>query len=346
MYTFYRKTEKSAENEFGIERIDEENPFEKPTFLSLLALNMNLRSTNGSINRILELSGGVRKPNGEENISPSDVPVQFVGLSYGDLDEGDRFKKIASSDSMVKTDEDTREFVRKFIMPLISSDGQKKDINECCRNMRNINIMAFCDAIFMIKSMNDVLIEEMRNIGFNEDEINNILGQVCVFPIATEYGPMEACIKNLKFNTVFLLDIYDSFGIDDEDKLKRIFGQSKEALYELKNITDRVPEEKLNKNSIGLLVNGDKEHDLKSFIHKGIAFPSIIVKIVNAILNNSIENCSSDEFVPLERVMSETVPEIMKTFLDTEAQGISQDDMITTVLDNLKYSSLENKHIL
>ena len=81
MYKFYKKVKKSQENKYGLEIVENENPFEQPTFLSMLTLNMKLRDTNGAISRILELSG-VRLPYGEENLPLEDIPVNFMSLSY------------------------------------------------------------------------------------------------------------------------------------------------------------------------------------------------------------------------------------------------------------------------
>ncbi len=334
MYKFYRKVEKSPENEYGIEISESGNPFEQPTFLSMLALNMRLRDTNGAISRILELSG-VRFPNGEQNISMEDVPVNFMSLSYSEL-SGDRFNKIAANDNIVEIDEDTRDFVLKYMLPLVSNNGQKRDINECLRNMRNINIMCFCDAIFPIKSMSLVLTEEMQKIGYTEEEIDNILSQVCIFPIGTEAPCINALISDIKFTTVFLLDIRDSFGITDENTLQNIFGPTNsEVLYRTSDALE-LPPEKVCKNSRMLLVNDDGDHDLKSFIRKGKAFPSIIIKFINDVLNNSIINKNN----PKEFISIDVVIDRLKLICDEYIEGkkdVSKEDLLAEVFQNLNY---------
>ena len=334
MYKFYRKSEKTEENEHGLEIVEGGNPFERPTFLSLLALNMRLRDTNGSISRILELSG-VRTPNGEENIPLDQVPVNFLGLSYSEVSPEGRFRKIASGDNFQKISEETISFVHTYILPLISVNGQKRDITECCRNMRNINIMCFCDAIFMVGAMNRILIEEMQKIGFTEEEIDTILSQVCIIPVGTEYSAIEGFIKNIKFTTVFLLDIIDTFGITDSQTISEILGGSKEAFFRSSYAMD-MEDDEVSKNSRMLIVDGGGDHDLKSFIHKGVTYPAIIVRLVNAILNNSVRNSKNpDEFIPLDVVIEEQLEKIVEYY--TSQEGLSQEEIIASVLQSISY---------
>lgn len=346
MYKFYRKVEKSSDNEHGLEVVENGNPFEQPTFLSMLALNMKPRDTNGAISRILELSG-VRLPNGEENIPIGEVPVNFMSLAYSEV-YGDRFNKIAAGDNLVKIDEDTRNFVLKYILPLVSNNGQKRDINECLTNMRNINIMCFCDAIFTIRSMSLVLTKEMQKLNFMEEDIDYILSQVCIFPIGTEAPCINSLISDIKFTTVFMLDIQDSFGITDEKTLQDIFGSTNsEVLYRTSDVLN-LPPDKVCKNSRMLLVRDDGTHDLKSFIHKGKSFPAIVIKFINAILNNSIINKNnSEDFIPINVVIDR-----LKLICDDYIEGkknVSKEDLLIDVLQSLGYHlnndlSLETKN--
>ncbi len=338
MYRFYRKVEKSPDNEHGLELVENRNPFEQPIFLSMLALNMKLRDTNGAISRILELSG-VRFPNGEENIHMEDVPVNFMSLSYSEPTD-DRFPKIASNDNLVKIDEDTRSFVLNYMLPLVSNNGQKRDINECLRNMRNINIMCYCDAIYPIRSMSMVLTEEMRKLNFTDEETDSSLSHVCIFPVGTESPSIDAVISDIKFTTVFILDIEDSFGISDEASLQNIFGSNTETCYYTSTALE-LPQEKVCKNSRMLLVHDNGEHDLKSFIHKGRAFPAILIKVINDILNNSIINKNNtDVFVPIDVVIDR-----IKLICDDYIEGkkdLSKGELLVEVFQNLNYHSGEN----
>lgn len=341
MYKFYRKVEKSQENEHGLEIVENGNPFEQPTFLSMLALNMKLRDTNGAISRILELAG-IRLPNGEENIPMEDVPVNFMSLAYSEA-VGDEFPKIAAHDNNVKTDEDTRSFVITYMLPLVSNNGQKRDINECLRNMRNINIMCYCDAIYPIKSMSLILTEEMRKLNFTDEEIDNILSQVCIFPVATEEAVIYASISDIKFTTVFILDIKDSFCITDENILQSIFGSNSEVGY-YTSVALELPPEKVCKNSRMLLVHDDGKHDLKSFIHKGRAFPAIIIKFINAILNNSIINKNNpNDFISIDVVIN-TFEQLCDDYIE-DKKDVSQLDLLVEILQNLSYQPADNLSI-
>ena len=333
MYRFYKKIKNSSDNEYGLELVKNGNPFEQPAFLSMLALNMKLRDTNGAISRVLELSG-VRLPNGEENIPIEEVPVNFMSLAYSEV-SGDRFKKIAAGDNNVEIDEDTRNFVLKYMLPLVSNNGQKRDINECIRNMRNINIMCFCDAIFPIRSMSLVLTEEMQKLNYTEEEIDYILSQVCIFPIGTEAPCINSLISDIKFTTVFMLDIQDSFGITDEKTLQDIFNSNSEVLYLTSNALD-LPPEKVCKNSRMLLVHDDGNHDLKSFIHKGKAFPAIVIKFINDVLNNSIINKNNPEaFIPIDIVI-DRLELICNDYIE-DKKDVSREELIIEVLQNLSY---------
>ena len=333
MYSFYRKVEKCLENEHGLEVFENGNPFEQPTFLSMLALNMKLRDTNGAISRILELSG-VRFPNGEDNIPIEEVPINFISLAYSEVN-GDKFRKIAAGDNLIKIDEDTRNFVLKYMLPLVANNCKKREINECLSNMRNINIMCFCDAIFPIRSMSLVLTEEMRKLNFSEEDIDYILSQACIFPIGTEFPCINALISDIKFTTIFMLDIQDSFGITDEKTLQDIFGSNSEALYHPSDALD-LPSEKVSKNSRMLLVHDNGNHDLKSFIHKGKAFPVIVIKFINAILNNSIINKNNSEvFIPIDEEIDKL--ELICTDYIEGKKDESKENLLVEVLQSLSY---------
>ena len=333
MYKFYKKCEKTDNNKYGLEKFEGGNPFEKPTFLALLALNTKLRDTNGSISRLLELSG-VRTPDGEDNIPLYGVPVNFLGMSYSEPSQDGTFKKVASGDNFVNISDDTIDFVKTYIMPLILENGQKKDITECCKNMRNINIMCFCDALFMIGGINKILMEEMQKIGYTDDEIDAIMSQVCIIPIGTEYTSIKRFIKELKFTTVFLLDITDTFGITDPEIKSSIMGNNKEVCYNSSFAMD-LHENEVCKNSKMLIADGGGEHSLKSFIHKGNAFPAIIIKLVNAILNNSVMNNSSDSYVPLNEIIEKYIDKLFDYY--STQDGLSKEEIIDTALQSIRY---------
>lgn len=338
MYKFYKKVEKSEENEHGLEVVEGINPFEQPTFLSMLALNLRLRDTNGAISRILEFSG-VRLPNGENNIPMEEVPVNFMSLAYSEEIDG-RFRKIAAGDNTVKIDDDTRSFVLQYMLPLVSNNGQKRDIGECLRNMRNINIMCYCDAIYPIRSMSLILTEEMHKLGYTEEEIDNILSQVCILPIGTEYPSINALISDIKFTTVFVLDIQDSFGITDEGALQSIFGSNSEVCYSTAEALE-IPAEKVCKNSKMLLARDDGEHDFKKFIHKGRAFPAITIKLINAILNNSIINKNNpDGFIPID-VIIDRLDQLCEDYIEGK-KDVGQEDLLVEVLQSVSYQPGED----
>ena len=335
MYTLYQKVEKRPENEFGIKQVTSETPFGQPIFLSLLALNDGIKATNGSINRILELAG-VRKPNGEENLPLDEQPITYMGLMYSE-ESNERIEKCASGDNSQRISEDTRSFTIKNILPLLSKDGKKRNTIECCRNMRNINIMCYCDALYMISSMNKVLIEEMINLQFTQEEINEILSQICILSIGAEYGTLIHCLKDLKFTSIIIADAKDSFGMNDKAR-EYIFSADKEVYFNAKDLFKTEDERKNEKNSRVLCVNDDGEHSLKTFIHKGIAFPAMIIEITNAILNNSLIN-NSAEYKPINETLNKTIPEIIEACLEQERLGISKDEMTQNALKKITYSN-------
>ena len=337
MFRFYRKVDKSEENEYGIELVEDENPFEKPIFLSLLALNQQIRDTNGSISRALEFAG-IRLPSGEDSMPLKDIPVDFLGLSYGEL-VGIKFKKMASGDSLASASRGTEEFVKKYMFPLISADGKKRSVDECRKNMRNINIMCFCDALIMVSSMNKTLVNEMSRLGFSEEEIDDILSQVCIIPVGTEYSTIKSVVSDLKFTTLFVLDIKDSFGISNEESLKKLFGEFRERCFKIKDAFS-VSGDGVNKNSRLLIANDDGNHSLSSFIHKGKTFPSIIVKTVSGILNNSISNNNSDMFIPLDSIVGDALDQVCETLIGMRREE-TKEDLLSDTLSRVTYPSKE-----
>ena len=85
-----------------------------------------------------------------------------------------------------------------------------------------------------------------------------------------------------------------------------------------------------------LLVNDNGIHELKSFIHKGKAFPAIIIKFINAILNNSISNKNNSEvFISIDEVINK-LELICDDFIEGK-KNVSKDELIVEVLQSLSY---------
>lgn len=188
MLELYKRVPKSEEYLYGSRKIqDEENPFlDGPCMLCISAQPSLPKSIFGITKYGMAMARLRTRDNAGAKIDLEDFPVSFLSI------KGREDKKIIE------------EFVDKYFLPLVSKGGSTIQLSEAMKNIRNINILSYCDGTYRMKAMIETLNSRMREIGYREQECSDILSQACVFPIATEID-----ISNLKTTCVCFHDLND-----------------------------------------------------------------------------------------------------------------------------------------
>ena len=280
MFKLYERVSKSEEYLYGIKPIeDNENPFaEGPCFLSISAQYNNDTADRSNFGMAKEGMKMARlRVRGQKNAGYNikGFPVKFLAIQR----ESKKEENILSEDKAIF------EFIQKYLYPLIEKDGQKIDVIQAMKNMRNVNIMCYCNGTTFAQNIENVLIQRMQELGYNAEEIRKIQSQMCMFPIATDKldgNQISTCISFKDIN-----DDEVNENVTDEEIKKVEESSMGETII------------KYSENEIAYLFNGDGEHQLKKYTEDGKAIPVCLSSAVCKALENSINNSTSDYFTPI-----------------------------------------------
>lgn len=312
MYVLYEKVPKSEEYPNGIKRIEPDtNPFESgPCLISLVALAGNVSHANGALNRGLEALRLQTSKNVNTGISMEDIDCRVFSLLYDEPNE------VGTTKHFEPTPEGDFEFAEKYILPLITKDGQKIDTSEAMKKLRNINFLTYCNATRIPYRMEQYLKEKMGELSYSDEEIANILSQVCVIGYGT-----ETKVKNLKEGITF-----DSTNISVIDCNDQEVGDC----YNPRGFKDALAERKIiyfKKENV-CFVNASGIHSTDSYIMKDPHLSSLIASFVTSAVENSIVNSKSDTFVPLSYSF---LLDSTKTIRDGIHQGNDRNELMSIV---------------
>lgn len=273
MLELYKRVPKSEKYLHGSRKInDEENPFlEGPCMLCISAQPNLTKSIFGLTKCGMSMARLRTRDNAGAKIDLEDFQVSFLSIK-GQEDE-----------------EIIEEFVNKYFLPLVSKDEDKIQLAEAMKNVRNINIISYCDGTDRIKAIIEVLNRRMEEIGYGEHECLDILSQACLFSIATEVD-----ISKLKTTCICFHDLNDD-----------------EVMINPENINEKVQARALESENGEILdvssntkaayvINGTGEHCIKKYLSEGNAMPVCLSRIVANALENSIVNSQSEEFKPID----------------------------------------------
>lgn len=263
MQELYRKVNKTSDNLRGFVQIDEENPFTKPCLLCLSAQSQIPKSVFGIAKVGASLARVRVRGKYNAGFDIDTVPVSFLASTLTD------------------SDSDIIDFVEKYFIPLVYNNGQRLSLEDACKAFRNINILTYCNGTLKTLKMETYLNYKLKAIGYEQEEVDQILRQIFVMPIATELVQGNEKVSMLSFKDVrdeevlVKSDMPFYRGAKDED----VFVHSDHAF--------------------SFLYKGDGEHDLRkyAYIDDVMAYISFVLTYV---LDNSIENSRSDSFIPLD----------------------------------------------
>lgn len=270
MIHIYEKVCKTEDNIYGIQEV-KENPFlNGPCILTMIALPLKVKDINGSLREVAKLVN----PAIDNFYNPD---CRLLGLSYGDLNSSKIcFKRPSPSD------EDIDEFVDKYLYSLFIEDNNKIDISIAMKNFRNLTILTYCNASKYYKKIEDKLINKMEQIGYNNDEIKSILSQICL-----------ACITGQNIIGKGIMATCVSFeDINDEDS--RLYGNER-----IKDFVNDNGSYLFDSDPYVFASSGSGEHDYDRYMSGDEIISNHIKQLLNTSINNSIENKTNIEFVPI-----------------------------------------------
>ena len=308
MYKLYQKQSKTPEYPLGARAIpDGENPLNNPCLVCFSPQESNKRHGFGVTKVGMEMAR--MRVRGLENagFNIDTVPVSFLNV----INEDGRDKQI-------------EEFVDAYLVPLITNaQGQKIDIVKAMKNMRNVNMMSYCNGTYNIADILECLYSKMEEMGYLLDEISQISSQICVFPFSTDI-PLEQLggVTSIDFQDINDDEIY-SPNITPETENNTRSSSIGEA-FTIHSATKAI-----------YTINGTGCHRLREqFTREGKALPVVVSRIVSNALQNSILNANSDKFHPITiQELGRGCPEIMQ---DAE-KGVSQEELMKKLDDSLEY---------
>lgn len=327
MYRLYEKVPKSEQNEFGMRLLDNsENPFkEGPCLVSLIAIAIFEKNINGALNYGMEALRLKTNHNENAKIELEDFDGRILSISYGEPSEqiGKNGRKMIGGISGKKALDE--EFTKKYFFPLIEDDGKRIDTLEAMRNMRNVNIMTYCDATLTTLNIERYLKKRMNELGYSEQETSQIQSQMCIIPYATGRTAEAEFHDNEKIESTCI-----SFGdVNDPDV----------------NATLAVKKRAKENNTVyydeGYYFNyGSGEHGIENYILKNPSLSIGISSVLTKALSNSIENASSNEFKPISReLLTSNIDEIIVGVRD----GKSKDELMHLVDCGIDYKVSKRK---
>ena len=278
MYKLYESVSKSKENLYGQRKLEEtENPFLKgPCLLCVSAGGIGIdRNVFGTTKQGMEMARMRIRGQRNAGFGLTDFPVKFLSIK---LDAKNEDRKMTE-------DERIDLFVTKYFLPLISNNGKKIDCIQAMKNMRNINIMSYCDGTLVVQCIEQKLLEKMQELGYSNEECKKIQSQMCMFPIATNRLNGTQKSTCISFKDINDLEVSDNVTIGERKKVLET--EIGESFFQY------------SENEMAYLFNGDGEHSLKKYTHSGIAMSACLSDAISRALENSILNSMSENFIPI-----------------------------------------------
>ncbi len=296
MITLYKRTNKTLDNPRGAKEIlDGENPFLKPCLLCLSAQEKYDKSVFGIAKIGASLARVRVRNNYNAGFDIDETPINFL------------------ASRLSTREEDIKKFVDKYFVPLISRDGYKIDVNSACKAVRNINILTYCDGFEKASMMGEYLCSRMEELEYTPEEIEEIVRQIVVVPIATNL------IKGTeKFSVLSFKDVYD-----DE-----VYSPSDDQFVESMD-TERFVSYSPTVHSY--YYKGDGKHDLKKYAFDDDVMKYVTYVIVN-ILENSVDSHRSHSVIPIN------INDVFAKMKDLSSIKASKEDILFQLDKRVRYA--------
>lgn len=278
MYKLYEAVLKNKENLYGQREIKElENPFlDAPCLLCISAGGIaNDKNVFGTTKHGMEMARMRIRGHRNAGFSLKDFPAKFLSMK---LD-------IKNQDKTMSKEEKINVLVNQYFLPLVSNNGVKIDSVQAMKNIRNVNMMSYCDGILVVQDIERTLLERMQELGYTGEECEKIQSQMCVFPIATNRLTGKQKSTCISFKDINDLEVNDNITMEEIKKVSE--SEIGESVF------------KYSDNEISYLFNGDGTHNLKKYTHSGRAMSACLTSALSKALENSIINSQGEDFVPI-----------------------------------------------
>lgn len=248
MIHLFEKKPKTIDNKYGIEEVSDKDVFKKgPCIIVILAKTWFLSSINGA----MKLVANLVNPDIDENYNPD---KRIFGIASGEMEP------ILYSDDMCFSEDEPKhdhmsDFVDTYLVPLVSNNGKKIDVDEAMRNMRNINFITYCNGSMIYGVIEIVLAIKMRILCYTEEEIKLILSQMCLAAVS---GDIE--FNNTRATTLLFTDKNDSIDEGLKESMQKCDGYYR------------------------FIVDGDGKHDFTKYLQDDPKLSSAIKGYLNRAL--------------------------------------------------------------
>jgi len=295
MMTMYERTNKSIDNLYGSREIEKgENPFTKPCLLCLSAQEVVDKSVFGIAKAGASLARVRTRENYNAGFDIDDVPISFL------------------ASRLSTKEEEIKEFVDTYFVPLIERDGHKIDVNSACKAFRNINILTYCDGTLKTLLMEAHLTDRMKELGYTLEEIEEIMRQIVIVPIAT-----DRVLGVEKCSVVAFKDVNDT-EVSTEKDAHLLGSQESEEFISYSPTVYQYS------------YKGDGDHSLKKYSTRDDVMALVTYIIVNA-LENSVDNYRSHSVIPIN------ISDLFYKMRDLAQMKISREEILQQIDRRLRY---------
>ena len=257
MAVLYEKKPIEFMNEYGIEEITDENVFMKgPSVIVILAMTWFLSNVNGAMRLVADLANS----NIDNTYNPN---KRIFGIGFGNYAE-----EYEGFTTLTPEEDELEKFVAKYFLPLIISNGKRIELVDAMKNVRNINVITYCDGAKYYKAMENIFEKKMQELSYSSEEIKMVLSQICLAAVSGN------SLKNEQAKATTM-----TFG-DINDKYFDLPFKKSECTknYELIGF----------ENQFAFIVNGNGEHDFTRYMKTDEIISKAIQSFINDALDSSI----------------------------------------------------------
>jgi len=265
MLKIFKKCEKSLDNLYGVQEIEDLDSYDKPFLLCISSQDVFDKSVFGLIKegaraaRVRtsdELAGGFKI---------DEMPFDFLGVKY-------EYKNIK--------DEKYSSLLDDFIYPFLKKG---KDIK---KQARKINFFTYCNATNVYVRLEQGLREKLLKDGYTEGQVREIISQISVVSLASEIDVSKVQATCISFKDVNDREVFDKVSKFCSKKMERLTRNS---------VVDR-----LGNSSLVYAFYGSGDHTLKGYFNEVCTAKPSLCACVSALVENSIQNSRTDELIPID----------------------------------------------
>ena len=202
-------------------------------------------------------------------------------------------------------------FVERYLRPLyLDEQGQRKPLTQVMHNMRRLNLVGYSYGSGVIQFLSEVLTRDMSDNGFNAKDIAKAQSQILVFHIAPDLNRhhyrnhfRSYSLLNMQDDVVFepLRELLPEPHTKDWTIGKTVFARQKNhqilLVNTLENNTENMP------------------HHISTYSNPANTAQKIAISWERSILfngmNNSIQNETSGQFIPLPQNLEDMPKKVL-----------------------------------